>query len=250
MTNSMDDSRYYKRTIRKEKVASSYLDEERSITIFLPPGYQDLVSYPVVYCQDGDDFFNYGRFATQAMKLILDEGVEPFIIIGVSVSTAQRRDEYSPDGSRFAKYCRFFTEELIPYVEEHYPVRSTPEQRILAGDSLGGAVSIHLALNYPDLFHQVVSLSGAFYPPTQKRIEAETDLSWLKLYMVIGLSEDQAETPLGTFDFLSMNRISFDLLQRRHAKTVYNEKDGKHIWGFWQKEIPAAMQHFLGTSHP
>lgn len=46
-----------------------------------PPGYNEVLSYPVVYCQDGEEFFNFGRIATLAGQLIVEEDVEPFIIV-------------------------------------------------------------------------------------------------------------------------------------------------------------------------
>ncbi len=95
-------------------------------------------------------------------QLVLDEDREPAIIVGADVNMATRTSEYSPDGERFRSYCRFFAEEMLPFIENKYAVRRDKGQRILAGDSLGGTVSLHLALDYRDLFCQVISLSGAF----------------------------------------------------------------------------------------
>ncbi|OMF38294.1 enterochelin esterase [Paenibacillus sp. FSL H8-0548] len=242
----MTDERYLKRTIVKETVPSRYLPEQaRNLRIFLPPGYNEVLSYPVVYCQDGEDFFNFGRIATTATKLILDEGLEPFIIVGVDVDKKLRTEEYTPDGNRHANYIRFFAEELLPFVEERYAVRQVPEHRLLAGDSLGGSVSLHLALAYPQLFSQVLSLSGAFYGVSQNIISEQTDLSWLNIYMIVGLQEDAYETDRGVFDFVALNRNARALLDLKQATIFYEEKDGKHQWGFWQKELDKALSYFI-----
>ncbi|MEF3303662.1 alpha/beta hydrolase [Paenibacillus sp. GYB003] len=242
----MDDTRYTKRTIVKEDVPSAVLNETRNVKIYLPPGYNELLSYPVLYCQDGEDFFNFGRTATHMTKLILDEGLEPALIVGVDVDKKLRNDEYSPEGSRFRTYCRFFAEELVPYVEARYPARKDAASRVIAGDSLGGTVSLHIALDYPELFRRVLSLSGAFFPSSRERIAEEDDLSWLQLYMLVGLQETAVETSRGTFDFLEENRRTRELLESRDADLVYEEKDGKHLWGFWQKELPGALKLFFG----
>ncbi|OME88170.1 enterochelin esterase [Paenibacillus sp. FSL A5-0031] len=242
----MTDERYLKRTIVKETVPSRYLAEQsRNLRIFLPPGYNEVLSYPVVYCQDGEDFFNFGRIATTATRLILDEGLEPFIIVGVDVDKKQRTEEYTPDGNRHEAYIRFFAEELIPFVEERYAVRQDPEHRLLAGDSLGGSVSLHLALSYPQLFTRVMSLSGAFYGVSQNIISAAGDLSWLNIYMIVGLQEDAYETDRGVFDFVALNRNAKALLELNQATVFYEEKDGKHQWGFWQKELDKALAYFI-----
>jgi enterochelin esterase-like enzyme len=242
----MDDSLYYKRTIEKKELASAFLESARPLRVFLPPGYNELLSYPVIYCQDGEDFFNFGRIVTTMNRLIYDEGVEPAIIVGVDVDKRIRTSEYAPEGSRFQDYCRFFSEELVPFIEQTYPVRADARERILAGDSLGGTVSLHLALDYPSLFCKVISLSGAFLQSTQERISLEQDLSGLQLDMIIGLDETEVSTERGTFDFLDANRSTKKLLEERSCRLHYEEKPGKHLWGFWQAEIPAMLRRMLG----
>lgn len=243
----MVDTRYTKRTIVKEQIASALLPRPREAKVYLPPGYNELLSYPVLYAQDGDDFFNFGRAATWMTQLVLEEGLEPAIIVGVDVDKDVRSEEYAPEGSHFEAYCRFFAEELVPYVESRYPVRRDRQERVIAGDSLGGTVSLHIALDYPDLFNRVLSLSGAFLAKTRERIAAERDLSWLELYMLIGLEETEVGTSRGTFDFLTANRQTRELLEARGARLLYEEKEGKHLWGFWQKELPNALRHFFGA---
>lgn len=242
----MSDSKYYKRTILKEDLYSEYLQETRSLRIYLPPGYNELLSYPVIYCQDGEQFFNFGRIATSMNQAILDDGLEPAIIVGVDVNLKTRTAEYARSGSRHQAYLQFFTQELLPYIEEKYPIRQTKDERLVAGDSLGGTVSLHLALDYPDLFSNVLSFSGALYEITRQQLAALDDLSWLNLYMIIGLDEVAVETDHGTINFLEENRLTYELLKQKGTRLYYEEKPGKHVWGFWQKEIPAALTHFLG----
>ncbi|GAB6990056.1 alpha/beta hydrolase [Paenibacillus pini] len=241
----MTDSRYLKRTIIKEQMDSHFLNESRNIRVYLPPGYNEILSYPVVYCQDGEEFFNFGRIATIANRLILDEGAEPFIIVGVEVDTSIRTEEYAPFGQKFDSYMRCFAEEIIPFIEQKYPARQERSSRILAGDSLGGSVSLHLSIRYPQLFTKVISLSGAYYKESQHIYAEENDLSWLDIYMIVGLQETNFETDHGTFDFVELNRETKEMLLDRGATVQYAEKDGRHIWGFWQKELPEALIYFL-----
>lgn len=243
----MTDARYLKRTIVKDVIPSRNLAEgERHLRIFLPPGYNELLSYPVVYCQDGEQFFNFGRIATTANQLILDEGIEPFIIVGVEVDIAHRTAEYSPNGDRHKNYVSFFGNELIPYIESKYPARRDKSARILAGDSLGGTVSLHIALTYPDLFDQVISLSGAFYPASRAIAEQVGDLSRLSLFMIVGLQETAFKSDRGiVYDFVAINREMKAILESRGARINYSEHNGDHVWGFWQQHIPDALRAFL-----
>ena len=241
----MTDERLLKRTIVKEEILSRHLKENRTLRIYLPPGYNEILSYPVVYCQDGEEFFNFGRIATWANQLILEEGVEPFIIVGVEVNTKVRTEEYAPFGNRYDAYLSCFAEEIIPFIEKKYPVRRDPSERILAGDSLGGSVSVHLALRYPELFTRIICMSGAFYDQSQHIIALETDLSWMNIFMIVGLQEDSFTTDTGVYNFVELNRSAKQLFEERGATVHYEEKDGRHLWGFWQKELPAALMYFL-----
>lgn len=241
----MNDSVFLKRTIVKQTLWSEALQEERKLRIYLPPGYNEVLSYPVVYCQDGEEFFNFGRIATLAGQLIIEEDYEPFIIVGVEVNVKVRTQEYAPFGSRFKQYLTCFAEEIIPFIEHNYAVRRTPEERVLAGDSLGGSVSLHLALAYPSIFNRILSLSGAFYPESRELIAAEDDLSWLTINMLVGLQETEYKTDTGVYDFVDMNRKTRALLEERGATVDYREKDGVHLWGFWQKELPESLRYFL-----
>lgn len=242
----MNEGNIYKRTIHRKKIFSAALQKERTIRIYLPPNYGEMTAYPVIYCQDGEQFFNFGRIATHANRLILQERLHPVIIVGVDVDLPLRNEEYDPLGNRFASYCQFFNEEMIPFVEAQYFVQEN--NRILAGDSLGGTVSLHLALDRPDLYQKIISFSGAFFEASLERIRLETDLSKFTFYMWIGLEEDEVKTDRGTFDFLHMNRTARKLLHERGAYIRYIEERGMHLWKYWQAELPHALRFFLHRS--
>lgn len=235
----------YRRKVEKTAIRSDHLGEQRTLRVFLPPGYDRKQRWPVVYCQDGEQFFQFGRIATAAEKLALEEGRVAPLIVGVDVDLRHRTEEYSPGGSRFADYCTFFLEEMMPWAETHFGASDWPEERILAGDSLGGTVSLHLALDHPGLFRQVISLSGAFFPDSLERVARESRLNWLKMYQLIGTEETAVDTVLGVFDFLSLNRKMHRLLTERGAQVEYLEEEGTHVWGFWQNYMADALRRFL-----
>jgi len=236
-----------KRIVKKETVPSRLLpDGSRNIRVVLPPGFSELREYPVVYCQDGEDFFNFGRIATIAAQLAAEGEIEPLVIVGVDVDKSVRTREYAPDGDRNARYVAFFAEELVPYVSARYPVRTDPESILLAGCSLGGAVSLQLALARPRQFVNVMSLSGAFDPSSRAAIAAAGDLSHLNVYMTVGLGETAFRTDRGVFDFVAMNREARRLLEERGALVEYLEREGEHLWGYWQQDVPGGLRWFAG----
>ncbi|BCJ85093.1 alpha/beta hydrolase [Effusibacillus dendaii] len=245
----MSDEAIYKRKVISDSIESQELNRTIDLRIYLPPGFNELASYPILYTQDGQDFFMYGRIATLAQQLILEEGVSPFLIVGVYVDRSQRTEEYRTNGSRNAAYRRFFLDELIPAIESRYPVPAFGLQRILAGDSLGGTVSLDIALDQPDWFQGVISLSGAFFPETQTRIRETSPFPPIRLYMLVGEQETAVETATGYYNFLQLNRQTRDLLTEQQVPVVYLEKPGDHNWGFWQKELPDALRYFFRPSN-
>lgn len=241
----MNPANYNRRTIINKSIRSTRLEADRNLWIYLPPGYNEVLSYPLVLCQDGKEFLNFGRIATITNYLIMEENIIPPIIVGVEVDLERRTMEYSPDGSRFQRYCDFLLEEVLPLVEQEYPVRTGPDDMILAGDSLGATLSLHLTLDHPERFRKVLSLSGAFRNSTLDRLSTEEDLSFLDLYQVIGTDETAVKTEWGEVNILELNRKAKALLLDKQARVAYKENAGKHIWGFWQNELPDALKHFL-----
>jgi len=141
--------------------ASEILGNTRQITVYLPPGYdeRDDRRYPVLYAQDGQNLFDDGRaFAGHSWRLhqAADEAIggrkaEPMIIVGVDHAGVGRIHEYTPvfdeaknAGGAADDYGRMLLEELRPFIDERY--RTRPGRLALAGSSLGGLVSLHLAL--------------------------------------------------------------------------------------------------------
>jgi len=241
----------YRRTIVKERVKSRHLPEgHRDIRVYLPPGYTEHDRYAVVYCQDGEDFFNFGRIATIAQRLILEEIWAPFAVVGVDVDKRWRTAEYAPDGMRHESYVRFWEEELMPFVEARFALRTDPHGRVLAGASLGAAVSLALALRRPQQYPNVLAFSGAFDEASLRLIRAAEDLSVLRVWMVVGLGETAFATERGTFDFVALNRKAREELVGKGARVTYEEKPGEHKWGFWQALLPEGLAAFLGPEAP
>ncbi|WP_091742302.1 alpha/beta hydrolase [Marininema mesophilum] len=239
------DKRYLKRTILKREVESQHLGETRPFQVYLPPEHDESESYPVLYLQDGDDYFNLGRLATQANQLILDNEIHPFVAVALPVDKAKRTSEYAPIGERFDRYLQFFAEELIPAVEENFPVSTHPDERVLGGSSLGGTVSLHLALQYPQKFQRILSQSGAFLEQTLDKIGQSGSLGYLEIYQTIGKSETAVPTHLGNLDLLARNREVHRALSERDADVEYSEQEGDHTWGFWQRDLPIALKFFF-----
>lgn len=239
---------YLDRTIVREELPSDYLGETRTLQIYLPPGYSAENRYPVLFLQDGTDYLNLGRIATQTNQLIAEGRIHPPIIVMIPVEKSRRIEEYAPGGERFKAYCRFVADEVLSRVESRFAVKREPEGRVIGGSSLGATVSLHLALDFPDRFRRVLSQSGAFFKVTLDRILQAPSLKELDVYQSIGLEEYAVPTSVGNLDLLARNREVSRVLREKEASLRYVEKEGKHTWGLWQKDLPDALTHFFGKA--
>jgi enterochelin esterase-like enzyme len=218
------------------------LETEKKVLVYLPPNFDTNQKYPALFLHDGDDYFSLGRIATQANKLIDEKKINPLLIIAIPVDKKLRTQEYSPIGARQKSHIAFMTEELLPYIQEHYPI--DPEQMVVGGSSLGGTVSLHMALEHPSIWKKILSQSGAFLPQTFSAL-SEKKLNWLSIYQSIGLEETNVSTHVGEIDLVQRNRKVHAILQAGEAHVHYVEQEGDHTWGTWQKELPAALQFFF-----
>ena len=175
-TNSVlatpDSGRGY--LVRLDEACSPALGNCRDVTAYLPPGYDTLANearkYPVLFMHDGqnawDDhdccFGHTGWETNVALDTEIAAGrVAPVIVIAAAHSAA-RNDEYGLSATKMATFMEFQVSELQPRALAQ--VRWDGAPVAIAGSSLGGLVSMFLALTYPEAYGAVASLSGAFWP--------------------------------------------------------------------------------------
>jgi predicted alpha/beta superfamily hydrolase len=169
--------------------ASAILGNERQITIYVPPGYDERSErrYPVLYMQDGQNLFDDSRaFAGVSWRLhrAADDAIgartaQPMIIVGVDHMHAGRVDEYTPvfdedkkAGGRADEYGRMLAEELKPLIDSRY--RTLSERSTIGGSSLGGLVSLYLAL-MRDEFGAAAVMSPSVWWRNRAILEAVAD---------------------------------------------------------------------------
>ena len=163
---------------RIEHFTSRILGNERNVSVYLPPGYDDRNDrrYPVLYMQDGQNLFdpklafggNPWRLDDAADTAIGIRGADPMIIVGVDNMGEKRIDEYTPTrveekggGGGADDYGRMLVEEVKPLIDSRY--RTIPDQTAIGGSSLGGLVALYLALRRPDVFRSAAVMSPSVW---------------------------------------------------------------------------------------
>ncbi|UCC12855.1 MAG: alpha/beta hydrolase, partial [candidate division WOR-3 bacterium] len=141
---------------------SHILDEERTVVISVPAGYDySKQQYPVLYMLDAE----YADFAW-SVGLVHYLGayqMPEMIIVGV-LNTNRNRDMWSykieglanttDDGAE--NFMNFFARELIPFVDQNY---RTTSYRVIYGRSAGGHFVTYCLFAQPDLFDAYLASS-------------------------------------------------------------------------------------------
>jgi predicted alpha/beta superfamily hydrolase len=161
-----------------ERFRSRFLANERTILVYLPPGYKARAArrYPVLYLQDGQNVFDKATsFGEEwhvdetAQGLIEGGQIEPVIVVAVYNTGEHRLDEYTPTkvpdkgGGQADNYGRMLVEEIKPLVDSKYKTLPSAASTGLGGSSLGGLVTLHLGLRYPTVFNRLAVLSPSVW---------------------------------------------------------------------------------------
>ncbi|SNR56615.1 alpha/beta hydrolase-fold protein [Lutibacter flavus] len=175
------NNQFLKKVGALDSLYSKTLKEYRTIYVQLPDNYNPISDkkYPVVYILDGEVFLptvndvqNYycGGFAPE------------MVLVGISNSNNRMRDlttskiilEYSNEANGEASnFSRFIDTELIPFIENKYPVTNF---RTLIGHSYGGLFTIYTLIHHPQLFSNYLAIDPSLDWDNQKLMNESREI--------------------------------------------------------------------------
>lgn len=180
--------------VRKADLASAYVSG-RIIDIWLPEHYDGEKEFGVLYMHDGQMLFDstttWNKQAwdvDEVAQRLMDEGeVADFIVVGVWNNSSARHAEYFPQRpfeamalqdqewviaqlqeagrtkDRFVPnsdaYLKSLVQEVKPYIESNFKVKTGPEHTRIAGSSMGGLISWYALCEYPEVFGGAACIS-------------------------------------------------------------------------------------------
>ncbi len=254
---------------------SKILKGERNFAIYLPPDYDTSQrSYPVLYLLHGagDDQTGWVQFG-EVLK-ITDQAIKngtatPMIIVMPDAYT--KRLGYFNDIRGDWNYEDYFFEELMPYVEGKYRIKSSKEFRAVAGLSMGGGGSFMYALHRPDLFSAACPLSAYIGPRSIEEVkssakrynnfevnDADAEKYFPKhnaLSLIDSMTKEQIESvrwfiDCGDDDFLyEGNSLVHLALRKKEVKHEFRIRDGGHSWKYWRESLPEVLKFVSDGFH-
>ncbi|CZT36854.1 esterase [Rhizobium sp. 9140] len=162
--------------LRLVTLSSKALKSQRQMHVYTPPGYTDTVEpLPVVYLYHGfgdtvDSWVTQGRAPQILDNLLAENRIKPMIVvipdteadipeaIAENFPAAQRRKDFYPINADAID--RELIEDLIPYMEKTYRVRTDADARAIVGLSQGGYQALVSGLSHLGTFGWIATFSG------------------------------------------------------------------------------------------
>jgi predicted alpha/beta superfamily hydrolase len=179
-----------------EDFPSTYLDNERTLIVYQPPGYEldSERRYPVLYLHDGQNLFDPRTAAfgvawdshRTADRLIAAGSLPPLLMVGI-YNTSTRIDEYTwidggrDGGGKGKLYGRFLFEEVKPFIDATYRTLPGRMHTGVGGSSLGGLLSLTLAWQFPEFLSRCALLSPSLWWANGRILpDLEQDPGWMR----------------------------------------------------------------------
>ncbi len=255
---------------------SEILGSERKYALYLPPCYEiSHRSYPVLYLLHGagDDqsgWIQFGEVMHITDKAISEGKATPMIIIMPDANTGRRG--YFNDISGEWRYEDFFFEELMPFVEKKYRIRSEKRYRAVAGLSMGGGGTFMYALRRPELFSSAAPLSAYVGPlsleDARERFSFAGDTLDVSDKVLIEYYENHNALSLinnwpeenkrsvrwyidcGDDDFLyEGNSLVHIAMKKNDIPHEFRIRDGGHTWTYWRESLPEVLEFISQAFH-
>lgn len=174
---------------------SEFLHNDRDVIVWLPPDYASdrQRRFSVLYLHDGQNLFDGAtsfvpgrewQVDETAQRLVLAREIESLIIVGIYNTGEHRLDEYTPvpnpangKGGKADLYGRMLVEELIPFIDLQYRTVIDRQHTVLGGSSLGGLLTLHLGLKYPQVFSRLLVMSPSVWWGNRVILETVNSLS-------------------------------------------------------------------------
>ena len=210
------------------------------MNIYLPPGYTDSADstnyYPVFYMihGGGENYTHWieSGYADKTLDNAINSGkATPMILV-------------MPDAKNLdpAVFCSELLNDIIPYIEKNYRVKTDKNNRGVGGLSWGGLQAMEAGIYHYEMFGYVSILSSGWfttdnsaYDRAKKFLAAnasEMEKSYRYFYFGEGTKEDIA---------YANGQSTLKVLRDNKLTIHYWEFPSGHWWGVWREDFKAMV---------
>lgn len=229
---------------------SETVGTSRKATIYTPPGYSEDNKYPVFYLLHGiggdhQEWLNGANPQVILDNLYAEGKLEPMIVV-MPNGRAMKDDAatgniFAPDKvEAFANFEKDLLNDLIPFIEETYPVYTDRENRALAGLSMGGGQSLNFGLGNLDVFAWVGGFSSApnTKPPSELLPDPEKAKDQLNVLWISCGNED---------GLMNFSKRTHEYMMEHEVPHIFYVEPGGHDFEVWKNDLYMFSQLLFKT---
>lgn len=230
------------------------LKKTRRIQVLLPFDYAQKTEkrYPVLYLQDGQNLFGeatpFGSWGVdKSLAILAERGLGNLIVVAIDHGAKERVTEFMSvthkrSNAEGKKYLQFIAHTLKPHIDTHFRTLTGREHTGIGGSSLGGLITIHAGLLFPDTFGRLMVFSPSLWVGAQAIFEQIHFLRLLptKIYAYAGGRESKTMLPNVAHFREAVEKQGFggntiDFKLSIDPKGLHNEQR-------WGEEFPKAIE--------
>jgi enterochelin esterase-like enzyme len=214
---------------------SKSLGRPRELVVYTPPGYDQhsRTRFPILYLQHGSGdnqatWIAHGKAHWILDNLIAQGHAKPMVVVMADGHAIAPGDTAPGAPKNTIAFERDLLEDVMPFIEKTYRVKTDAANRAIVGLSMGGEQSLRIGLTHPELFAWVGGFSAGAPSPealgsaldTPKAVNQKLKLLW------IGCGKD---------DFLlKRNQDFIALLEAKDIRHDWHLSEGNHSWPVWR----------------
>jgi enterochelin esterase family protein len=236
--------------IRQVWYQSSTLGMQRRMHVYTPPGYDESdAAYPVLYLLHGggdedSGWSTIGRAGFVLDNLLAAEKAVPMLVVmpngSLPPAAASATPGAPPDFA--AAQARFVPElmnDVIPFVEKTFRARANPNDRALAGLSMGGLQTTLVFTRNPGTFNYVAIWSAGLFQQAPENFVAQNS-DFLGQARQINRSVKLLSIVVGEDDFARPGSEALAAVLAEHGIThELALTSGGHTWINWRRYLNA-----------
>jgi enterochelin esterase-like enzyme len=215
---------------------SRELNMERRLVVYLPPEYDSdpRRKFPVLYLRHGngateDDWIVLGPAGTILENLLAAKKAVPMIFVMPNGYPSTMAPGGTPEG--IDATSRELVREIVPLIEKNYRAMTGPENRALAGLSMGGRQSLVGGLKNLDTFAWVAAFSA------QRDFKVEVP-GFLENPTVANKKLKLLFLSCGTEDLRYPGNLAMvDALKQSGIRHEFFSTPGEHEWSVWRTSL-------------
>ncbi len=140
---------------------SQTIGSMREVNIYLPPGHNRKMPYPILYLlhnkEDGmNAWFLYGKIQYMMDHLLAEGKIEPTIVV-MPVSRAMAQQGTSEENTNQLRLD--IISSLVPAMSQWFAIEKPADRHAIAGVGSGAEEALNLVLHYPGHFQKLGLLS-------------------------------------------------------------------------------------------